>query len=66
MHHVPTAGVLIRGDGLSSGWTLGFASTNRLVAPPIKLSIVGNCTFAVAAADIWNDVISADSLFGDY
>ena len=42
------------------------ASTNRLVAPPIKLSTVGSRVFPVAAAQVWNGlpeaVVSSSSL----
>jgi len=35
------------------------ASTSRLVAPPIKLSTVGNRAFPVAAAQVWNGLPEA-------
>ena len=45
---------------------LRWASTSRLVVPPIKLSTVGSRAFPVAAAHVWNGlseaVVSSSSL----
>jgi len=59
-------GPLVHVDGLHGHQTLRSTSSNRLVAPPVKLSTVDSRAFAVAAPQIWNelrdDFISADSL----
>ena len=51
---------------LSGRRALRSASTSRLVAPPIKLSIVGSHVFPVAAAQVWNGlpetIVSSSSL----
>ena len=50
----------------SCGRALRSESTSRLVAPPIKLSIVDSRSFPVAAAQVWNGlseaVVSSSSL----
>jgi len=49
------------------GWrALHSASTSRLVAPPIKLSIVGSCTFPVTAAQVWNGLPEAVVIIADF
>jgi len=35
---------------------LCFASTNRLDAPPVKLSTIGSRAFPLAASQIWNSL----------
>jgi len=59
-------GPLVRVSHLPGRRRLRFASTDRLVVPPFKLSTISSRTFNVAAARTWNglpeDVTSSPTL----
>ena len=59
-------GQLVRVADLPGRHALRSASTNRLVVPSVKLSIVGSRAFPVAGPQVWNglpeEVTSAQSL----
>ena len=62
-------GPLVRVSDLPGRQTLRSAATNRLVAPPARLSTVGTRAFAVAGPAVWNSLpqnITSAGTLGDF